>query len=141
MKSFVRAKYGEPETRKDLMLRLKNERADLEKRKVLAEQIKSKNKDEFHFAFHNISKNMVKNKKLKLDELKKTLKYVDNEIKRCERKMEATMDNFNDRHLIFDGAVKIKKSLAEPSRSELKSYVEEMKSKRSEIVLKISERS
>lgn len=138
MKSFIRAKYGKPETRKELMQRLKNERADLETRKNLAEQVKSKNKDEFHFGFYSVNKNMVKTKKLKMEELKKALKYVDSEINRCENKIQSTMPFFRKQNLIFDSKVK-SSSKEEPTVEELSIYIEQMKEKRKEIVEKIEE--
>lgn len=136
MKSFARQKYGEPETRKELMLRLKEERASLERRKTLSEQVKHRNKDEFHFGFYTVGKNMVKNKKLKIEELQKALKYVNCEIKRCENKIEAGMLFYNDKHLVF-GSLK-KKNLIEPSNEELRNYVDELKAKRKEIVEKLN---
>ena len=138
MKSFVRAKYGKPESKQELMQRLKKERTDLESTKKLIEQIKSKNKNEFHFGFYSVNKNMVKITKLKLDEMKKALKYVDSEIKRVENKLETGMTFNKKSHLIFDSKTAASSSI-EPTRDELSEYIDTLKEKRKELTLKIKQ--
>lgn len=136
MKSFVRAKYGKPETKQELLQRLKKEKLDLETKSKLTNQIENKNKNEFHFGFYSVNKNMVKVKKLKLDEMKRALKYIDSEIKRCENKIESIMP-FNKKELIiFDSKIQVSAD-TEPTTKELTDYIYTLKEKRREIVFKI----
>lgn len=83
-----RRKYGKPESKKDALIRLKEEKEIENKKKEMQSEIKNKNKDEFHFEYYSTERNMIRREKLTEEELKKTLKYIDSEIVRCERKLE-----------------------------------------------------
>lgn len=136
MKSFVRAKYGKPETKQELLQRLKKEKLDLETKSKLTNQIENKNKNEFHFGFYSVNKNMVKVKKLKLDEMKRALKYIDSEIKRCENKIESIMPFNKKKLIIFDSKIQVSAD-TEPTTEELTDYIYTLKEKRREVVFKI----
>ncbi len=82
--SFIRKKYGAPESRKDLLLRLKDERELLDRKNELLDIVSRKNKNEFHFGFYSAGKSKVVGSNLAA--LKKKLKRVDSEIARGCRK-------------------------------------------------------
>lgn len=133
----TRKKYGAPESKKEMLLRQKKERETRETKLRMVDDIRSKNKDEFHFSYHSVGKSMLKRVSISLDELKKTLKYVDCEILRCERKLESCFGSSGtNKHTKLSDS-KIANILLENSR-ELEEYVEILKQKRGEVADKIS---
>ncbi|KAM0681762.1 hypothetical protein GINT2_000277 [Glugoides intestinalis] len=99
----TRRKYGAPENKQEALERLKKEREAKEKKLEIIEQVKNKNKDEFHFAYYSLSKDMIKRTTMKKDDLKKLLKYADSEILRSERLLECKMrKERKNTHIKFD---------------------------------------
>lgn len=133
----TRRKYGAPESKKSMLLRQKKEREHREAKARMADDIRSKNRNEFHFSYHTVGKNMVKRVGISLDELRKTLKYVDSEILRCERKLQSSLSPLTGKHtrLLDSGAASTLAKI--PSSKEFEEYIETLKQKRREIVDKI----
>lgn len=124
----ARRKYGTPETRGEMLERLRREREVRETKKRMASSVRTKNKDEFHFAYYSVGKSMVKKVGASLDELRKALRYVDSEILRCERKLQsggAAVEGSNTRPGV-------------PSTKEFEEYVETLRKKRREISEKVA---
>lgn len=136
-----RRKYGKPENKKETLERLKLEREKRENKIKMIQEIKNKNKDEFHFSYYSINKNMVKKISIDKEELKKMLKYVDSEILRCERILEERITKMNkNKHIVFtdDGENEEKIEPVKVSKTEYENYLEELIKKRSEIREKLS---
>lgn len=137
-----RRKYGKPEDKKEARERLKKEAVDREKKLQMIEDIRNKNPDEFHFSYYSMNRSMTKRTVLDKEELKKILKYIDSEIKRCEKIIENTMKSRRiNKHIRFDES-KAEESVSESNEdfSEYEEYVRNLKEKRSEIVDKIAQR-
>lgn len=83
-----RKKYGAPEAKKELLTRLASERKEQEHLRELKEKVASKNGKEFRFGYYTVKSDMRKNVAMCEDDLKKLLKYVDSEIKRCEARIQ-----------------------------------------------------
>lgn len=99
----LRTRYGRPENKKELLVRLDNERAQREKALELEKHAKERNKDEFHFAYYSTRPNMTKYVELSLDELTKQLRYIDSEILRSEDKLKTGISKANvNKHIRFD---------------------------------------
>lgn len=124
----ARKKYGRPESRSEMLQRQKGEREMREAKERMISSILSKNRNEFHFGYYSVGKNMVKRVDTSLDELRKTLKYVDSEILRCERKLQygiaVSEDGLGSRSRI-------------PDSREFEEYVEALKKKRQKLAERI----
>jgi hypothetical protein len=125
IQSLSRTKYGKVETRRELLERLKNDRNEFNKIKEMKNTIESKNKNEFHFGYYSVEKNMLKIKKIKIDELNKKLKLVDFEIKRSEKKIEDVQMNLKETF----------------TKEEMVEYLEKLKIKRKELIEMIKSRT
>lgn len=137
----VRKKYGTPEKKKEALIRLKKEREVRERKSLMKKEIREKNKDEFHFSFHTLNKNMIKKTDLDEDQLKKTLRYAESEIARCKRILEMSMKPSAGRHVKFsDGEnhdVTVKSE--SPKQNEYEEYILELIEKTKEINTKINQ--
>jgi len=130
-----RKKYAAPETRKELIERLGKEKKLKRELAEMEEEVKKKNKNEFHFGYYSRNRSMVKKEKLTEDELKKKLKYVECEITKYKRKIRASNDAIEplkkDNSAMAGGKGE--------SIEEYRRYVEELENKRDEIWAKIKE--
>lgn len=132
-----RKKFGKPETKKEMLNRLKEERNIKENKSKIIKEIKEKNKDEFHFGFYSVNKNMIKKIEFTKDELKKTLKYVESEIKRVEGNLESNYkkEKINKKIIFSDSENEIIKfDNLKVTKNEYEKYVEELQNKKLEIL-------
>lgn len=131
-----RRKFGKQETKKEMLLRLKEEREIKEKKNKLVKEVEEKNKDEFHFGYYSVNKNMTKKIEHTKDELKKTLKYVESEIKRVEKNVTISFkkEKLNNK-VVFsdDGDQTFFPNTIKITKNEYEKYIEELKSKQLQI--------
>lgn len=135
-----------PETRKEALARLgreNEERAELKRMRKLA---KSRNKNEFHFEFYSVDKNMRKKIKMDADDLRKTLRFIDREIKRSRKIVEESVARSGpSKHVRFteDGEAAIdvddSKTQRASTDNEYERYISELKEKRKEVVERLNE--
>lgn len=138
----VRKKYGKPECKKDALQRLQKERNVREKKTEMKRDIEKRNKDEFHFLFYSHNKNMVRKTAVSVEELKKTLRYVNSEISRCRGVLERAIKPSAGTHTVFsDGSiVEVKTPEKKPQSSEYEEYISNLIEKRKEVVEMLSKK-
>lgn len=79
------------ESREEARQRLLEIKKIREQRIEKESSVRERNRDEFHFKYYSIRSDMVQQVQLTLDDLRKTLRYVENEIIRAERKIQSAM--------------------------------------------------
>lgn len=140
-----RRQYGKLEKKKDLMKRLgkiKKQNADI---RNAQEEIRNKTGQEYFFGYHSVEK---KNSDIcKLDnptaeELARMRIYIDSEIHRSEKKLEKHIPRPASTHIKFESDSETKEDLFDFERSEatrraFEEYIEQMKTKRKEVVKRI----
>lgn len=139
----ARRKYGRPETKKDALERLRREREVREMKTSMIRDIRFKNKDEFHFSFYSVDKNMTRRTAVSQEELTRILRYIDSEILRCERILEnAVRAKPNNRHIKFDVDEAVGEASEEPeitpTSNEYEEYIQDLMEKRKDVVGKLN---
>lgn len=142
-----RRKHGKREENRDLIARLKELKELKEKKAALITAVKNKNKDAFFYDYYSVNKNLVKKNQITLEELRRKKKYVESEIKRCEKKMQTEgCPKRMSQHIKFqeDGTAIHKELLEDPAENhmlEYEEYIAELKSKLAVIVIAINKKS
>lgn len=131
--SESRRKYGKRETSDERVQRLHAVKELKLEQTKLKKEAQNKNPDSFFYDFYSVGKNLVKEKKLGLDDLKRTKRYVESEIRRCEKKIEDSMTpSQSSKHIRFtdDGEiVEAPARVSNKNKSEFADYIDEMKNK------------
>lgn len=145
----LRKRHGAPESRKELLARLARERAERDEARAAAREASLKNPGEFRFSFY--SKNAPKSRDAESDELRRMLRYVDCEIKRCSSRLQCGMaETKASRHIKFaDSSSGAAESDSEPDtrpaetapvpsdRQMYEKYLGELWDKRNEIISRL----
>ncbi|TBU16978.1 hypothetical protein CWI40_021660 [Ordospora colligata] len=143
-----RLKYGKLEKKKDLKKRLVKINKYKEEVHKAKEQIQGMSGQEYFFGYHSV--HMDGNKAYKtldptIDELRRMKAYIDNEIQRCEKKIEMYIPKHVGTRISLDEDSESSSSdpqcvfgRNEEIRDELKKYVGELASKREEVMGKIN---
>ncbi|KAI4292464.1 hypothetical protein PAPHI01_1738 [Pancytospora philotis] len=97
-----RQKYGAPSNKKETLSKLAEQRLEREKLRDLREKVASRNKNEFRYGYYSVDSNMRKNIAMDEDELKKLLRYVDYEIRKCEARQRETTVRGLSKRTVFD---------------------------------------
>ncbi|KAH9412011.1 hypothetical protein HK407_02g04590 [Ordospora pajunii] len=144
----TRQKYGKLEKKKDLVKRLAKINKQKEEVQKAKEQIKNMSGQEYFFGYHSVhmdGKKACKVLEPTVDELRRMKVYIDNEIQRCEKKIEMYIPKHAGARISLDEESESDSSGSrcvfgqnEEIRNELKKYVDELALRREEVVENIN---